>query len=301
MNYVVYGAGGVGGCIGAYLARAKKDVTLFARGAHLAAMQKNGLTITTPEKKEEVIPVQAMEAKDYQGKADVVFVCMKRYGLDAVIEDLKRITTKESIVIPILNVYGTGAYLQEKLDAQVLDGCIYIAAEIQKPGVLLQKGEIFRLVYGPRDHRIHDGFKQIQKDLTEAGIEGVLSENIQSEAYEKYTYISAAATCGLYYHATAGDMQKEGEPRRLFQQLVKEMVLLGQAMGLDCDMDLVEKNTAILDTLLPLSSTSMQRDILQGRPSEIDGLIYEVGRLAEKYSIELDGYAKIIAQFQRFC
>lgn len=301
MKYLIIGTGGVGGCIGAYLSKAGKDTTLIARNANLKAMKENGLIIEDVCGKQEKISVQAMELKEYQEKADVIFVCVKGYSLPALMDDIKRVSDSHTVIIPILNVYGTGDKMQEELDATVCDGCIYIASEVKEPGVILKKGDIFRIVYGLSNHKITPELEQIKKDLEQSGIEAVLSTNIQREAFKKYAYISPAVTCGLYYHATAGDMQKEGKVRDLFKTLIHEIELLASAMDISFEEDMVKENVAILDTLAPISSTSMQRDIAQGKPSEIDGLIYEVGRLADKYHVELPTYQKIISQLQRFC
>lgn len=300
MKYLIIGSGGVGGCIGAYLTKAGKDTTLIARNAHLEAMKK-GLILEDVKGNQELIPVKAMELKDYQEKADVIFLCVKGYSIASILDEIKRVSNEKTIIIPILNVYGTGDKLQKELSASVCDGCIYIASEIKEPGVILMKGDVFRIVYGLSSHKISPELKAIQKDLLESGIEAVLSENIQRDAFEKYAYISSAVTCGLYYHATAGDMQKEGKERELFKALNHEIELLASAMGIPFEKDMVKENVAILDTLSPLSSTSMQRDIAQGKPSEIDGLIYEVGRLANQYQIELPNFQSIIAKLQRFC
>lgn len=301
MKYLIIGTGGVGGCIGAYLSKAGKDTTLIARNANLKAMKENGLIIEDVCGKQEKISVQAMELKEYQEKADVIFVCVKGYSLPVLMDDIKRVSDSHTVIIPILNVYGTGDKMQEELDATVCDGCIYIASEVKEPGVILKKGDIFRIVYGLSNHKITPELEQIKKDLEQSGIEAVLSTNIQREAFKKYAYISPAVTCGLYYHATAGDMQKEGKVRDLFKTLIHEIELLASAMDISFEEDMVKENVAILDTLAPISSTSMQRDIAQGKPSEIDGLIYEVGRLADKYHVELPTYQKIISQLQRFC
>lgn len=77
MNYVIVGAGGCGGSIAAYLARAGKDVTVIARGKHLEKMQKDGIKMETPHLGDFTVPVHAMAADDYEGIADVIFVCVK--------------------------------------------------------------------------------------------------------------------------------------------------------------------------------------------------------------------------------
>ena len=112
----IFGVGGTGGVIGGYLANAGNDVTFLARGAHLAAMQKDGLTLHTKHRGDiRIKPCKAMLADDYHDTPDVLFICVKYYGLDAAIALTRRIAGPDTLVIPILNVFGTGAVMQEKL------------------------------------------------------------------------------------------------------------------------------------------------------------------------------------------
>ncbi|MCD7820856.1 MAG: 2-dehydropantoate 2-reductase, partial [Clostridiales bacterium] len=137
MNYLIIGAGGTGGCLGGHMARGGLDVTLIARGQHLAALQQNGLTIVPSGGAAYTVPVRATDSEHYQGHPDVVFLCVKGYSLDPLIPFLQRICTKETVVVPILNIYGTGGRLQPSLpESLVTDGCIYVAASIQSPGVV---------------------------------------------------------------------------------------------------------------------------------------------------------------------
>ena len=172
MNYVIVGAGGCGGSIAAYLARAGKDVTVIARGKHLEKMQKDGIKMETPHLGDFTVPVHAMAADDYEGIADVIFVCVKGYSVMDIVPFLQVHSDAHTVIIPILNIYGTGSKLQALLpEPTVLDGCIYIAAEIKEPGVILQKGSIFRIVYGARkEQEPNKEMFDIAKDLRQAGI-----------------------------------------------------------------------------------------------------------------------------------
>ena len=296
MKYLVIGAGGTGGCIGGYLAEAGKDVTLIARGRHLAAMQESGLRIeTTTEEPNRTIQVKASDMEHYEEHPDVIFVCVKGYSLEDTVPFIRRVAKDDTVVIPILNIYGTGGRLQKLLPGLlVADGCIYIAAEIKEPGWILKKGDIFRVVYGvrtPEEYR--PVLEAIRKDLAESGISPVLSENIRRDALQKFSYVSPAAACGRYYDAKAGEMQQPGEVRDTFAALIHEIDLLAAAMGIHFEVDIVKTNLDILDTLSPEASTSMQRDIWQGKQSEIDGLVFEVVRMGQKYGVSLPIYEKI--------
>lgn len=290
------GAGGTGGCIGAYMTEAGKDVTLIARGAHLEAMQKNGIQMETTRKGNYTVsPVKAADMEHYNEQPDVIFVCVKGYSLEETVPFIQKVAKPETVVIPILNIYGTGGRLQEKLpQLLVTDGCIYIAAEIKRPGCLWQNGNIFRVVFGVREpSQYRPVLEDVKKDLEDSGIEAVLSDNIRRDALQKFSYVSPAAACGQYYDAKAGEMQKEGEIRDTFAALIREIDALATAMGIPFHVDIVKTNLDILDSLTPEASTSMQRDIRQGKSSEIDGLVYEVVRMGQKWGVPMPVYEKI--------
>lgn len=298
MKYLVIGAGGTGGSIGAFMTEAGKDVTVIARGKHLEAMQNHGLRMeTTCKGTYTVFPIKAGDMDHYHEQPDVIFNCVKGYSLQDTVPFIKRVAHKDTIVIPILNLYGTGGRLQEQLpDLLVTDGCIYIAAEIKEPGTILQKGDIFRVVYGvrkPEEYR--PVLEQVAADLRDSGITPILSDNIRRDALQKFSYISPMAACGVYYDINAGAAQQEGPVRETFSALIREIEALAQAMGIHFMEDMVETNLKILDSLSPEASTSMQRDIRQGKISEIDGLIFEVVRLGTEYGVPVPTYAMIAA------
>ena len=302
MKYLVIGAGGTGGCIGAYMTEAGRDVTLIARGAHLAAMQADGLRMETTKKGNYTVkPVKATDMEHYGEHPDVIFVCVKGYSLEETIPFIRRVAKPETVVIPILNIYGTGGRLQERLpELLVTDGCIYIAAEIRKPGCLWQNGDIFRVVFGvrkPSEYR--EVLEKVRQDLEDSGITAILSDNIQKDALQKFSYVSPAAACGQYYDAMAGDMQKPGEIRDTFAALIHEIDVLAEAMGIHFGVDIVQTNLDILDSLTPEASTSMQRDVKQGKASEMDGLIFEVVRMGRKYGVKLPVYEKIAEELRK--
>lgn len=316
MKYIIIGAGGTGGILGFYITKAGKDVTLIARNAHLEAMKKQGLSVQKMWTNEtETIPVSAESMESYEAKgekADVILVCVKKYSLDSCIPFIQNISHENTIVVPVLNVYGTGAYLQEKLPkVLVTDGCIYVSANIKQAGVLLQHGEILRVFFGVREkedlkklngqldgeYKAERLLKKIAQDFKDSGIDGILSDNIKRDALTKFSYVSPIGTAGLYLHAVAGDFQREGEARELFKTLIREIVTLANAMGITFEEDLVERNLKILSNLPEEATTSMQRDVMEGKQSEIDGLVYEVVRMAEKYGAEVPAYRRAAEKF----
>lgn len=299
MKYCIIGAGGTGGSIGAYLTRAGKDVILIARGAHLQAMQQKGLCMETPHLGTFTVPVKAVDMEHYDEIPDILFVCVKGYSLEDVVPFIREHTDSHTIILPILNVYGTGSKLQKEIpDSLVLDGCIYITAEIKEPGCIVQKGEIFRVVYGVRNpDDLRKELFLLKDDLMSARITPLFSDCIARDTFQKFSYVAPMAACGLYYDAKAGAFQEAGEPRLLFERCMEEIDKLAEAMGIPFLVDIVKTNLAILDDISPEASTSMQRDIWAGKPSEIDDLIFEPVRMGRKYGVPMPNYEKIAAKF----
>lgn len=305
MKYVVIGAGGTGGAIGGFLSRAGKDVTLIARGKHLAAMLENGLKFETP-KGNFSVPVKACTMENYREVPDVIFVCVKGYSLDDAIAFIRRIAAPHTVVIPILNIYGTGGRMQEKLPGvHVTDGCIYIAAEIKEPGTLLMSGTIFRVVYGLRKgtpQEVSDAvtpvLEKVSQDLEDSGIVPLLSSQIEKDALQKFSFVSPMAAAGAFYNVQAFVFQMKGQFRNTFISLVEEVKALSDAMGVSLPENIVDINLKIMDDLAPTATASMHRDIRDGKQSELDGLVFEVIRLGQKYGVPTPVYEMIAEKFK---
>ena len=301
MKYAIIGAGGTGGCLGFFLKKAGKDVTMIARGKHLEAIRKNGLTIQKLwDESRETLPVKACTAEEYKEIPDVILVCVKGYSMDETVPTIKKIAGKETVVIPILNIYGTGGRLQKNLpELTVTDGCIYVSANIMEPGVILQHGKILRVVFGARKPEEEtEKMREVAKDMVTDDLEAILSENIRRDAMVKFSYVSPIGAAGLYCNAVAADFQREGEQREMFKALIREIVALSHAMGIEFEEDLVERNLKILASLSPEATTSMQRDVIEGKRSEMDGLVYEVVRMGREYKVSMPQYEKAAACFR---
>lgn len=300
MKYLIIGAGGTGGTIGAYMAKCNYDVTLIARNTHLEMIKKNGLKICYADDTSETFPIKAFSINEYNDTPDVIFLCVKGYSLDEIIPFMQKIINKNTIIIPILNIYGTGGKLQPYFPNNIVtDGCIYVASQIKEPGVIWMNGNILRVVYGVRSQENYSPIlEKIRDDLLACNILPILSKNIRRDALQKFSYVSPAAACGQFYDAYAGDMQKPGEIRDTFAGLIHEIDVLANAMGIFFEVDIVKTNLDILDKLSPEASTSMQRDVKAGKSSEMDGLIFEVVRLAKDYNVSLPLYEKIAAEMK---
>lgn len=302
MKYLVVGTGGVGGSIAGFLALAGKDVTCIARGKHLDAIRQKGLHLKSDLKGEHFLPMKAYTAEEFEGKADVIFVCVKGYSIDSIKEVLERASTPETLVIPILNVYGTGPRIGRLVPSvHVLDGCIYIVGFVSGEGEITQMGSIFRLVFGARPEQgiSCEQLNQIAEELRACGIKVDVSDDINRDTFIKWAFISAMACTGAYHNVPMGEVQHEGEVRDTFIGLSQESAEIGRKLGVIFPEDPVTYNLKVIDKLDPHSTASMQKDLARGHESEIQGLLFDMIDLGERLGIDLPMYHKVALKFKK--
>ena len=277
LKYLIAGTGGVGGSIAAFLSLSGKDVTCIARGEHLAAIRGNGLQLHSDLKGEHCLKVAAFTAEEFQGKADVIFVCVKGYSVDSITELIKRASHERTVVIPILNVYGTGPRIQRLVPGvTVLDGCIYIVGFVSGRETL----------------------EAVQRDLQESGIKAEISDDINRDTFVKWSFISAMAVTGAYYDVPMGEVQKPGKVRDTFIGLSQESAALGRKLGIEFKEDIVQYNLKVIDKLAPESTASMQKDMAKGHQSEVQGLLFDMITAAEEQGIEVPTYRMVAEKFK---
>lgn len=298
MKILVIGAGGTGGLIGGFLAKEGNDVTFIARGRHLAAMQEKGLTLETKLYGTFTInPCHAMTMEEYNDTPDAIFVCVKYYSLQETISFIGRVAGPETIVLPILNVFGTGGVINEALpDCTVLDGCMYVVGQIKEPGTVLLSLKFIRVIAGYRPgqpHTLEPKLRALLGLMNEAHIKAEYSDNILRDALQKFAFVSPMGAACIYFNAHSEDFQQPGEVRDTFCGLVKEVIALGQAMGITFEKDLVAVGLKMIDGYSAGIGTSMSRDVDAGNPSEFAGLVTRIVELGKKYQVPVPLYEKI--------
>lgn len=299
-KYLVIGTGGVGGSIAGFLALAGKDVTCIARGKHLEAIRKYGLHLKSDLKGEHYLPVKACTAEEYKDKADVVFVCVKGYSIDSIKDVLEKSARPDTLVIPILNVYGTGPRIGRLVPSvKVLDGCIYIVGFVSGEGEITQMGRIFRLIFGarPEQNIPQEALNEIADVLQSCGIKAEVSDDINRDTFIKWAFISAMACTGAYHDVPMGEVQHDGPVRDTFIGLSRESAEMGHRLGVAYPEDPVAYNLKVIDKLDPHSTASMQKDLAKGHQSEIQGMLFDVIKLGEELGTDLTTYRKVAAKF----
>jgi len=303
MKYLIIGPGGIGGSVGGFLASANHDVSFIAHGRTLEALKDKGLKLNSDLKGPlQINNVKAYSPEEYDQQADVIFVCVKDYSLDSVIPFLKKACSRDSIIIPLLNGFGAGDRLREKVEGSIVaDGCIYISAFIDSPGSIIQMGSLFRVVFGFKEGSGLDSsfLEGVKDDLTGCGINATISVSIETEIFRKFSFVSTCAACGAYYDISVGYIQQPGIYRDTFLGLCGEMKEIADKLGFRFYQDLKDMNLGILDKLSPDTTSSLQKDLKAAKQSEVDSLIFSVVRLADRLGVEALLYRMVAEKFKK--
>lgn len=302
LKYLIVGTGGVGGCITAFLSLSGKNVSCIARGDSLKAMQKEGMKFHSDIKGEYPhLRVNAYSNESYNDKADVIFVTVKGYSIDSIGDIIRKASHDNTVVIPVLNVFGTGERIKKLVpEINVLDGCIYIVGFKSGIGEISQLGNIFHLVYGVPEWANCNSelLIQIANDLSDSGIKVTLSDDIKRDTFIKWSYISAMSVTGAYYDIPMGPIQQPGKERDTFIGLTKESTEIGKKLGIDFGCDMVAHHLKVMDSLDPASTASMQKDLKAGHQSEIQGQLFDIIELGKKLGVDTPVYNKVVEKFR---
>ncbi|MCA9738281.1 MAG: ketopantoate reductase family protein [Gemmatimonadetes bacterium] len=287
MRFAVVGAGGLGGYLGALLARAGEDVHLVARGAHREAIVADGLRIREPAGEWVVRVPCAVSAADV-GRPDVVLITVKTYDLDAVAPSVRALVEQGALAVPLLN----GVDAVERLVAagvradRVLAGLAYVTAFKTGPGVLERQGEHRRMVLSPPAGAPAGFVTPLARALARAGVDVEVSADLRAELWRKMGVVCALATLCAPARSALGPVRAHPHGRALQERAVAEVARVARALGVPVPDDEEAQVHAVLDAFPDTFYPSLLHDLRTGRRTEVHALNATVARLARQAGIE---------------
>ncbi len=285
MRIVVMGSGGTGGYFGAKLARVGEDVTFVARGEHLDAIRKDGLRIKSAKDGEWVVRSPAVEKLDGQPPADIVLFCVKSFDTERAGEAIKPVVGPGTGVLPIQNGVDNEEKLERMLGpGHVLGGIAQVLATIESPGVILHQF-LGRIVFGEMDGRESQRARAFLGACERAGIDAQISSSMLRTLWEKYVFINAQAGMTALTRCPAGVIRSVPETRRMYRNILEEMVALGNAAGAGLDPDFVDTCMGMFDNLSAGFYSSLHYDLAHGKRLELEALHGHAVRLGERLGV----------------
>jgi 2-dehydropantoate 2-reductase len=286
MRIAVIGAGGVGGAFGAALAKAGADVTFVARGAHLAAMRANGLSVLGPRGDIQLRPTQATDDPAGIGPVDVVLFCVKLWDVESAGAAIRPLVGPNTAVIPLQNGIDASERLVPILGQEaVMGGVAQISATIAEPGVIRQTGTFMRLVFGELDGRSSARSAAFHALCQRAGFDSVCSDAILTALWEKFVLLATNSSVVALTRLPFGKLRDDPEVFALFERGMAEVAAVGRARGVALPADLQAKALQTTRSFPPEMMPSMAVDLLRGNRLELPWLAGKVVALGRELGV----------------
>ncbi len=288
MRIAVYGSGGVGGYFGGRLAQIGQDVTFIARNESLAALRSSGLQVGSIAGDFNITRVSATSNPAEVGIVDYVLCCVKTWQVPGAAKAMKPMVGPDTLVIPLQNGVEAPAQLCEVLDpTNVVGGLCAIVAFLAAPGHIKHSGGNPLIRFGHLDNHADPRINALSETFNHCtGVKSSIPDNVQVAMWQKFMLITPWSGLGAVSRAPIGVLLEQPETRELLTGAIEEIYQLGLALEVDLPKDSVDKTLKTLESIPPNSTTSMQRDLIKGRPSELDAQSGAVVRLAHEIDME---------------
>ncbi len=287
MKVAVFGAGAVGGYLGACLARGGAEVSFIARGAHLAAMRERGLTLVTPSGERSNVAVNATDDPAEVGPVDIVLFLVKSYDTDAAAPKLLPLIGDGTGVISLQNGIDNEPRIAAAIgEEHVLGGAAYILAAIEAPGVV-RSGHarivVGELLPGPPSERVTRFVKAANAG---GGVEAQAGTDVRVTKWEKYVLLVAFSAVTAASQLTVGDIRGSEAASAMLRAIMAEAWSVGRALGVSLADDLVDRQHALVLKQKDDEGSSLRHDLLTGHRMELEALQGTLRRLGRETGIE---------------
>jgi 2-dehydropantoate 2-reductase len=285
MKIAIFGSGGVGGYFGGRLAAAGEDVTFLARGAHLSALQSDGLHIQSPNGDLHLPKVQAADRPQAIGPVDVVLFTVKLYDVDASAATLGPLIGPNTVVITLQNgVDAVDMVAKHAGREHVAGGAAYIVAVIDQPGHI-RHTTAQQLVFGERDGKRSDRLVAFEEAGIRAGFQAKASEDVQVDLWTKFVRLATWSAMTTATRSTMGILRDNPDTLAMMVAAIEEGIAVGRAKGVKLPADLLDSSLAMIHSLPPGSKSSMLEDIQRGRRLELPWLSGAVVRIGKEVGV----------------
>jgi 2-dehydropantoate 2-reductase len=286
MRVAVFGTGGAGGYFGARLAQAGEDVIFIARGPHLQAIREHGLRLETATGPFSVRPTLATDDPRQVGHVDVVLLGVKAWQVTEAARAIQPMIGPDTYVVPMQNGVEAPAQLAAILGAEhVVGGLCATVSFVVGPGQIRSVGDVHFIKFGELLKQSSDRTDRLRQAFVRANVTVEIPADIQVALWEKFLFVVAWGAVGAVTRATVGVLRRVPETRRLLEEGMREIFAVARTRQVNLSDGLVEKTMAFVDTLPPSGTTSLQRDIIDGKPSELEAWSGSVMRLGQEVGV----------------
>lgn len=282
MKIVIYGTGGVGGYFGARLAQAGNDVTFIARGQHLEAIQQKGLQLKSAKGNYLVYPAKATSNISEVKDIALVLICVKTWQLQEVAVKLRSVLNEKTMVISLLNGVDNAEVLSKAIPKNnILGGLCKVVSKLEDCGVIHHVSYEPTIVFGELNNIKTDRALLLEQTFLKAEITTKLADDIQKEIWTKFLFITTISAIGALTRATVGEMISSSEIKEIMRKTAEEILAIAKAKTINLPANIIDKQFQLIESQPYNTTASLQRDIMEGKPSELEaqnGTIVQMGK-----------------------
>jgi len=290
---LIAGIGGVGGTLaGVTLRRFPEEITLYARGARRKALAENGLVLHSECYGDSMVgPVNVEEDASLLEEQDWVFICTKQYSLQTIARQLAPCIGKDTVLIPLLNGIEAPDLLRTMYpDNTVLDAVVYTISASLPDYSIEQKGNYSYITLGHKykDEKAMVIAREIADTLAESGLDIRVSEDIESDIWQKYCLNCGYNSITALYLCDSGEIRRDPSKQKELKSIMEEAANVGRAAGVNLPADLAEsKFRHVMEKQADSAVSSMERDMEARRPTENDTFLGALIRKAQELNIQV--------------
>ena len=286
MKIVVIGAGGVGGYFGGKIAKAGYDVTFIVRGKHLEAITTNGLQVKSIDGDFTVFPKVTDDISSVKNP-DLIILGVKSWQVVEVAQQILPILTQNTMVLPLQNGADNADKLLSVLPVKnVLAGLSRIVSKIEAPGIINHFAFMPQINFGEYDNSKTARIQKIKTVFDEAGFKNSISEDIHLDIWRKFLFITTISGIGALTRVSFGVMREDKAIRKIILDTASEIKQVANAKSIALTKKDIEIAIKAIDTTGYNTTASMQRDIQEGRPSELENFNGYIVQQGEKLNIK---------------
>lgn len=290
MRIAGIGIGGVGGYFGGRLAQAGHDVTFIARGATLDALRAHGLRVDSILGDFVIDPVQVTPT----GKFDAILMAVKAWQIPEAAAQLTPMLHDDTMVVPPENGIDAPEVLAEIIGPRhVVGGLCAIVSYSVAPGHIRHAAFEPIVMFGELDHRRSERVERLRAAFEQAGVQVEVPPDIRRSMWTKFLFIATMSGIGALTRVPVGIWRADPALRTIVDRSLREVLQLANTRGVDLGADAIERTWQRYDGMPPDSTSSMQRDIMDGKPSELDAQLGAIVRLARESGVDVPVSATI--------
>ncbi|HUI54860.1 MAG TPA: 2-dehydropantoate 2-reductase [Bryobacteraceae bacterium] len=294
MKFVIAGAGAVGAYVGAKMARAGEDVTLFARGPHLRAMQQHGLRVISAEGDFQVHPTATGDLTAI-GTTDVVFLGVKAHSLTALAPQLAPLFGPDTVVVSMQNGVPWWFRPLERVDPggviaasieprRVVGSIVYFSTELAEPGVVRHIAGN-RTSLGEPDGARSERCAAIARGLVQAGLRCPVTTHLRDEIWVKILGNVAFNPISVLTRKTLVEMIQDPDTHELVRNIMQEAAAVAERLGINIPVGIDQRIAGA--EKIGAHKTSMLQDWEAGRPLELEAIVGAVLELGEQLAVPM--------------